>query len=153
MMWGLIMSIYDEINKQKQINRQISNKNQTQAQIKLANAIKIAPLMALEIKDTAVRWAAMASDKKPGASIMQGLYVKRRGFWGNKYLDMNITIYCNRLNHMNTNEFYTFITSPQAYGTLKVELEKMGFKNVNIYNKTGFDYERFHLRLELDVFD
>lgn len=147
------MSIYDDINKQKQINQQRSNQKQSQAQIKLVNAIKIAPLMALEIKDKAVYWAALAGNKKPGTSIMQGLFVKRRGLFGKRYLDMYIKIYRDHLKHMDKNQFYTFITSPQAYGTLKVELEKMGFVNVNIHNKPEYDYEAFHLRLELDLLD
>lgn len=147
------MSIYDEINKQKQINRKVSSQQQTQAQIKLANAKKIAPLMALEIKDKAVRWAAMVGDKKPGTPIMQDLFVKRRGIFGKRYLDMYIKIYRDKLKHMDKNQFYTFITSPQAYGVLKAELEKMGFVNVNIHNKPEYDYEAFHLRLELDLLD
>ena len=74
------MSIYDDINKIKHINQQNSSQAKSKAQIKLENAKRIAPLMAREIKDKAVIWAAMADDAKPGTSIMQGLFVKRRGF-------------------------------------------------------------------------
>lgn len=147
------MSIYDEIAKLKQKRQPARPKSEAQFQAERAEEKKLAHLMAMEIKDKAVIWAVSADDYKTGKLIVQGIYLGER-FSGKRYLDMYIKIYRDELKYMDKKQFYTLTTSPQMYGTLKDELEKMGFKKVNINHRPGYsDYETFQVHLELDLLD